>query len=213
MRKEQGRPSGRGNSISEGPEIVNRGSFAVSMYAVVKTWNRGRSGPYGPYQGKPPWVLSFGFGLYSVCLGQLLKVFEQWHDSSSKSKAEFWRVAVGGGLLWQTKSWGSRRNIDKILGKEEEHWHPWRHRSRAAAASTVLQWVPQLSFELISPWHIPDSELPPASLRLWELGDPLYPECQTNTGCFPYHLVCSHPQYLGSTACWSSHPRCFLVGF
>lgn len=77
MRKEQGRPSGRGNSISKGPEIVNRGSFAVSMYAVVKTWNRRSSGAYGPYQGKPPWVLSLGFGLYSVCLGQLLKVFEQ----------------------------------------------------------------------------------------------------------------------------------------
>lgn len=120
MRKEQGRPSGRGNSISKGPEIVNRGSFAVSMYAVVKTWNRRSSGAYGPYQGKPPWVLSLGFGLYSVCLGQLLKVFEQWHDSSSKSKAGFWRVAVGGGLLWQIKSWGRGRNSDILEGTETE---------------------------------------------------------------------------------------------
>ena len=77
MRKEQGRPSGRGNGISKGPEVVNRGSFAVSMCAVVKTGNRESSGTFGPYQGKPPWVLRLGFGLYSVCLGQLLKVFEQ----------------------------------------------------------------------------------------------------------------------------------------
>lgn len=30
--REEHRPSGRGNSISRGPEVVNRGSFMVSMY-------------------------------------------------------------------------------------------------------------------------------------------------------------------------------------
>lgn len=74
MREEQGRPSGRSNTVGKVPKIVNTDLFVVSTYAVANNGPKEVVGHKGHSR-----VNNVGAELRiwtSVCTGELLKTSE-----------------------------------------------------------------------------------------------------------------------------------------
>lgn len=63
---------------------------------------------------------NLGFGLLSLCIGELFKVFEKWCDSINKLWAGFQRVAFGRWLSLKDKISGKGRDNHILKSTETE---------------------------------------------------------------------------------------------